>query len=305
MGQSPRTPRTVRFGVFEVDFWAGELRKSGLKIKLQEKPFQVLGALLERAGDIVTREELRTKLWPGDTFVDFDHSINIAINKLREALNDSAKTPRFIETLGGRGYRFIAPVEAIKPESTPSHLTFQPPAPQMPELVTSRPESLPVAEVSRTGEREIPGRKSIERVGGLQAGLGGLVLVALLAASYFLSECPTPKMPPGKIMLAVLPFENLSGDPQQEFFADGLTEETIAQLGALQPERLGVIARNTIIQFKGSKKDPKEISDELESCCSKLGMTVSRSPGPRARPTPKSMSPAAVWLPAGARTTMW
>jgi cholera toxin transcriptional activator len=103
--------RLARFAVFELDLAAGELRKNGAKLRLQEQPFQVLALLLERAGDVVTREELRQKLWPADTFVDFDHSLNTAVNKLRETLGDSASSPRYIETLARRGYRFIAPVE--------------------------------------------------------------------------------------------------------------------------------------------------------------------------------------------------
>jgi cholera toxin transcriptional activator len=103
--------RVARFGVFELDLSAGELRKSGVKLHLQGQPFQVLALLLERAGEVVTREELQQKLWPSDTFVDFDHSLNTAINKVREALGDSASNPRFVETLARRGYRFIAPVQ--------------------------------------------------------------------------------------------------------------------------------------------------------------------------------------------------
>src|SRR5258708_22806616 len=103
--------RIVRFGVFELDLSAGELRKNGVKLRLQEQPFQVLAMLLERAGEVVTREELRQKLWPSDTFVDFDHSLNTAVNKVREVIGDSASSPRYVETLARRGYRFIAPVQ--------------------------------------------------------------------------------------------------------------------------------------------------------------------------------------------------
>ena len=102
--------RVARFGMFEADLATGELRRSGVKIRLQEQPFQVLAALLERTGEVVTREELRTRIWNADTFVDFDHSLNTAMNKLRDALDDSAANPRFVETLARRGYRFIAPV---------------------------------------------------------------------------------------------------------------------------------------------------------------------------------------------------
>ena len=104
----------VRFGVFELDLAAGELRKSGVRIRLQEQPLQLLVFLLQRPGIVVTRDDLRQKLWPADTFVDFDHSLNTAVNKLREALGDSSSSPRFIETLPRRGYRFIAPVEQAR-----------------------------------------------------------------------------------------------------------------------------------------------------------------------------------------------
>jgi len=107
--------RIATFGVFELDLSAGELRKSGVKLRLRGQPFQVLALLLERAGEVVTREELQEKLWPSDTFVDFDHSLNTAINKVREALGDSASSPRFVETLARRGYRFIAPVQIPDP----------------------------------------------------------------------------------------------------------------------------------------------------------------------------------------------
>jgi DNA-binding winged helix-turn-helix (wHTH) protein len=143
--------RVARFGVFELDLSAGELRKSGVKLRLQGQPFQVLALLLERAGEVVTREELQQKLWPSDTFVDFDHSLNTAINKVREALGDSASSPRYVETLARRGYRFIAPVQAaqsgvpsgvssasgvggIIPDSTPVRTTSTPAVVMHPEL---------------------------------------------------------------------------------------------------------------------------------------------------------------------------
>jgi DNA-binding winged helix-turn-helix (wHTH) protein len=122
--------KIVRFGVFELDLDAGELRKNGVKLRLQEQPFQVLAELLQHPGDVVTREDLRNKLWPSDTFVDFDHSLNTAVNKLREVLGDSASNPRFVETLARRGYRFIAPVHApasveSSPQPAPAERTIQ------------------------------------------------------------------------------------------------------------------------------------------------------------------------------------
>jgi cholera toxin transcriptional activator len=118
MSPSNKENRLLRFGVFEVDLAAGELRKNGGRIRLQKQPFQVLAALLQNAGQVVTREELREKIWPADTFVDFDHSLNTAVNKIREALGDSASSPRFVETLARRGYRFIASVENAEVETT-------------------------------------------------------------------------------------------------------------------------------------------------------------------------------------------
>src|SRR5437868_3553056 len=117
MSLPPASPagRIVRFGVFEADLTAGELRKNGVKIRLQEQPLQILAFLLGRPGELVTRQDLRNKLWSNDTFVDFDHSLNTAINKLREALGDSASSPRFVETVARRGYRFLASVEQVKP----------------------------------------------------------------------------------------------------------------------------------------------------------------------------------------------
>ncbi len=113
MSQSSSPPQLFRFGIFEIDLAAGELRKNGAKVRLQEQPFQVLVLLLERRGEVVPREELRKRLWPADTFVDFDHSLNTAVNKIREALGDSASSPRFVETVARRGYRFLGSVESV------------------------------------------------------------------------------------------------------------------------------------------------------------------------------------------------
>jgi cholera toxin transcriptional activator len=120
MAVPQKNRKVVRFGLFELDLGAGELRKSGAKLRLQEQPFQVLALLLERTGEVVTREELRQKLWPSDTFVDFDHSLNTAINKVREALGDSASSPRYVETLARRGYRFMVPVQEDTSREVPA-----------------------------------------------------------------------------------------------------------------------------------------------------------------------------------------
>jgi cholera toxin transcriptional activator len=164
--------RIARFGVFELDLSAGELRKSGVKLRLQEQPFQVLALLLERAGDIVTREELQQKLWPSDTFVDFDHSLNTAINKVREALGDSASSPRYVETLARRGYRFIAPLHTPPTNDGADRakaLALDPPgAAPLPDSNSSQVAIHPELEVP------IP-RRAITR------GLFGLIQVMYLA----------------------------------------------------------------------------------------------------------------------------
>src|SRR5437764_14086139 len=138
MAVQPNNNRIARFGVFELDLNTGELRKGGVKLRLQGQPVQVLTLLLERAGDVVTREELREKLWASDTFVDFDHSLNTAINKVREVLGDSASSPRYVETLARRGYRFIAPIQS---ESTPAPAILSvPPSAILPAAPVLHPE---------------------------------------------------------------------------------------------------------------------------------------------------------------------
>ncbi len=229
---APSSP-VIRFGVYEARLRSGELYKDGHRIKLQEQPFQVLVLLLERPGDVVTREELRQKLWPTDTFVDFDTGLNSAIKRLRDALNDSADHPRYIETLPRRGYRFVGPVDGM-PVQTGSAS----------ETVAALPARLPRRRVWMAA---------------------AIVAVALIAAGYFARERIAPRAhpPAGRVMLAVLPFENLSGDPQQEYFSDGLTEEMTTELGRLQPERLGVIARTSAMEYKKKGGDIRRIAGEL------------------------------------------
>ncbi len=177
MSLPPITPagKTLRFAVFEVDLAAGELRKNGNRIRLQEQPFQILVSLLERQGEVVTREELREKLWPADTFVDFDHSLNTAIAKLREALGDSASNPRYVETLARRGYRFLAPVQRAEPQPLDS------------SPVILKEASAGNSEASFHQDLEVPlPRRSLTR------GLFGLIqlmyLIFYVSALFRLSE---------------------------------------------------------------------------------------------------------------------
>jgi TolB-like protein/DNA-binding winged helix-turn-helix (wHTH) protein/Flp pilus assembly protein TadD len=223
---------------------AGELRKCGLKVRLQDQPFQILVMLLERPGELVTRREIHQKLWPADTFVDFDHGLNNAVNRLREALGDSPEAPRFIETLPRKGYRFIGLVSGDEELGEAEH----PAALATPAVATG-----PIKQRLSTRSRF------------LVTILAFCFAVTLAVIVYLgwrrMRAGPFPSS--GYVMLAVLPFQNLSGDPSQDYFSDGLTEEMIAQLGALSPDQLGVIARTTTMAYKHTSKSVKQIGSEL------------------------------------------
>src|SRR5262245_31731607 len=209
--QVPTQARRVRFGAFEVDVRSGELRKHGRRIKLQDQPFQVLALLLERPGEVVTREELRQKLWPADTFVDFDVGLNTAIKRLRDALGDTAESPRYVETLPRRGYRFIASVEQAAPT----------PAPATP----GSPVETVAGSVSRTW---------IKNWTLAAAALGiAVVLFVGLRATVWRHKASATASALRIRSLAVLPLDNLTGDPSQEYFADGMTEALITDLGKI------------------------------------------------------------------------
>ena len=245
---SARLDGPVRFGVFELDRNTGELRKAGVKINLAEQPLQVLEALLDRPGDLVTREELRQRLWPADTFVDFDQGLNAAVRRLRDALGDSADVPRFVETLPRRGYRFIAPVAgpAVVEQTSP-------PGPQV-EDRRETPSPPDGARPTAAG-RQRPVLVATFLVSALILSGSGYALWRVAAS-------PSPRSPT-RFMLGVLPFENLTGDPDQEYISDGMTEELIAQLGRMDPSRLGVIARQSAMQFKKTTKRAAQIGSDL------------------------------------------
>src|SRR5215472_6325386 len=249
------TLRILRFATFEVDLQARQLRKNGLKLKLQGQPFEVLAMLLERPGELVGRERLRERLWSTDTFVDFDHGVNTAINRLREALGDSADNPRFIETLPRRGYRFLASVES----SAPALQALRP--------VTSAVQEATLANAA--GERN-----QGKRLGWLLAAavlLGLLVVASVGGFGHRLFG----KQPHAAIQsIAVLPLVNLSNDANQDYFADGITEALTTDLGKISALR--VISRTSVMQYKGSKKSLPEIARELQVDALVEG-TVSRS----------------------------
>ena len=255
----------LRFGTFEVDLRAGELRKRGVKIRIQEKPFQILEALLEHPGEVVTREELHQRLWPPDTFVDFDGSLNAATNKLREALGDSADNPRFIETLPRRGYRFIAPVEKPVEAAAAAAIGSGDPHGPTPSAGggVAPLENIPPMERSAdpVATRRPAHRYATRRWLALGAVGAAAVASYLLLPRFW--EPSTPPPPSGRVMLGVLPFDNYTGDPEQEYFVGGLTEEVIAQLGRLNPQRLGVIARTSTAAFGASARPIAQMGEEL------------------------------------------
>lgn len=234
---APATVASVlRFDIFELDVRAGELRKNGVKLRLQGQPLQVLAALLKHPGELVTREELRAQIWQADTFVDFDHSLHNAIARIREVLGDSAETPRYIETLPRRGYRFVAHVEGIS---------------------TREPERS--AETVQPSEAPAPLARSKARA-ALAVALFTLVMIALALWLLPAISHRTTAVPPMR-SIAVLPLDNLSGDPSQEYFVDGMTDELItdlAKVGALR-----VTSRTSVMRYKGTKKSLPEIAREL------------------------------------------
>jgi TolB-like protein/DNA-binding winged helix-turn-helix (wHTH) protein/Tfp pilus assembly protein PilF len=247
-------PRIVRFGSFELDSQSGELRKHGLKIKLQQKPLRALKILIERSGEVVTREELQRSLWPEGVHVDFDHNLNTAVRKLRTALGDTASAPRYVATIERQGYRFLLPTQSIGlTVETPEYVSEAPVAPLSPIA-----EAIPHTIVSQGSA--FSGRPWMWI--GVAAAFIVLIIVSL-AVLWFRSSSHSSKTP-SRFLLAVLPFENLTGDPAQDYFSDGLTEEMIDQLGHASPQRFGVIARSSVMEYKDKKTSPlQHIGKEL------------------------------------------
>jgi TolB-like protein/DNA-binding winged helix-turn-helix (wHTH) protein/Flp pilus assembly protein TadD len=247
MQEDHRFRGPLRFGVFELDLRDGELRKHGLRVRLQEQPLQVLAILLEHRGEVVTREELQKKLWSADTFVDFDHGLNKAINKIREALGDSATSPRFVETVARRGYRFLAEVRVADavPVRTPE-VAIQP------HLAAEARESQDLA-----GKLAVPRH----RLPSLAWKISGFVLLLVMAflATWRLYSWTRPF--PVIRSLAVLPLESLSSDASQDYFADGMTDELISDLG--QISALRVISRTSVMAYKRARKPLGQIAREL------------------------------------------
>lgn len=237
----------VRFGTFEVDLQSGELRKSGIRIRVQQQPIKVLEILLERPGEMVPREDLRRRVWPDENFGDFDQAVNVSIAKLRSALGDSAESPRYIETLPKRGYRFIAPVSIVESAPKPDGA-----------IVEDSPPILQESEATASVQPRVVPTHSNGKKWGLPVAVLG-ICGALLAFWIYRNA----HKPPETIRsLAVLPLENLSGDDSQNYFADGMTDELITDLAKISALR--VVSRTSVMQYKNSHKPLSQIARELD-----------------------------------------
>jgi TolB-like protein/DNA-binding winged helix-turn-helix (wHTH) protein/Tfp pilus assembly protein PilF len=266
ISEQVETPfRIVRFGLFEVDLEACELRKKGVRIKLQDQPLHILRVLIERPGEIVSREELRHRLWQPDTFVDFDHSLNTAMMRLREVLGDSSENPRFIETVPRKGYRFVAPVHQIRPEIPADFAGTQevnqatlPPGTGSKDLyqIAVDDTTAPTTWVKKNYQISLFHALSIVVI---------LVLLTAIVSSIFFRLRPDSifSYAPSKPItsLVVLPMENLSGDKSQEYFADGMTDELIASLARISSIR--VLSRTTAMEYKDSHESLGKIARDL------------------------------------------
>src|SRR5438128_7520114 len=243
-----RHTSVVRFGAYEVSLQSGEVRKAGLRIRVQQQPMKLLEILLERPGEVVTREELRSRVWADESFGDFDQAVNIAIAKLRSALGDSADNPRFIETLPKRGYRFIADVSVVDADARPKRSEF---------AAGDLPATEPGDKLQGAGLAVAPKRRlwpALRVIVALALVLG----LPILAVWLFRSR---GRAPTGIRSLAVLPLDNLSGDASQNYFADGMTDELITDLA--QISALRVISRTSVMVYKGARKPLPEIAREL------------------------------------------
>jgi TolB-like protein/DNA-binding winged helix-turn-helix (wHTH) protein len=253
------TNNKIRFGPFELDVKAGELSRSGRRVRLQEKPLRLLQALVEQAGEVVSRDELRARLWPTGIVVEFDNGLNNAANKLRAVLGDSASSPKYVETVGRRGYRFVGalvdePVPVLtEPAARASLPADSPPAGHL--AADGAPAS--GASADRSASAAAPARH--RKLWPL--GVAAAVLVAAIAGGLSMRERPSSHEPRIE-SLAVLPLANLSSDPEQEYFSDGMTDTLISQLTGIRSLR--VISRQSIMRYKESATPMPAIARELD-----------------------------------------
>jgi TolB-like protein/DNA-binding winged helix-turn-helix (wHTH) protein/Tfp pilus assembly protein PilF len=246
--------KLVRFGLFEADLQQRVLTKNGARLRLQDQPFQVLAFLLERPAELVTRDEIQEKLWPANTYVEFDDGLNTAIKKLRLALGDTADNPRFIETVPRRGYRFVAPVSCPAPEMAPARSPLN--SAEGDEDVASVTPTAMVPDSARGGA---PG-PTLRRLGNW---LVGFLLLAGLLSSYLAFTIWRERRTALRSIrsIAVLPMQNLSSELSQEYFAEGVSDELITRLA--QIPALKVISRTSTTQYKRTSKSAPQIGREL------------------------------------------
>jgi TolB-like protein/DNA-binding winged helix-turn-helix (wHTH) protein/Flp pilus assembly protein TadD len=263
-----RPTSVVRFGTYEVSLQSGEVRKSGLRIKVQQQPMKLLEVLLERPGEVVTREELHSSVWPNESFGDFDQALNIAIGKLRSALGDSAENPRFIETLPKRGYRFIAEVSIVSAEPRPKRPAQAdggssdgaPVDSQRNSRAYETESGQPVQDSGLSLVPLAPKPRSPRPPGRVIVALALIIIIGLpILAVWLLRSRGSAST--GIRSLAVLPLDNLSGDASQNYFADGMTDELITDLA--QISALRVISRTSVMVYKGARKPLPQIAREL------------------------------------------
>jgi TolB-like protein/DNA-binding winged helix-turn-helix (wHTH) protein/Tfp pilus assembly protein PilF len=251
--KSPPPNSVVRFGTYEVSLQSGEVRKAGLRIRVQHQPMKLLEILLEHPGEVVTREELRSRVWPNESFGDFDQALNIAIGKLRGALGDSAENPRFIETLPKRGYRFIADVSVLDADAHPKR-----PESVAGDLPGSQEKKTEPGHTLQGAGLAVAAKRRLWLTGRLIVALAFVLSLSILSVWLFRSRGPAPA---SIRSLAVLPLENLSGDASQNYFADGMTDELITDLA--QISALKVISRTSVMAYKGARKPLPQIAREL------------------------------------------
>jgi TolB-like protein/DNA-binding winged helix-turn-helix (wHTH) protein/tetratricopeptide (TPR) repeat protein len=245
--ESPAPQPILRFGPFELDVSAGQLRRNGANVHIQDKPLRLLTVLAGRHGKLVSREELHKALWPGQTFGEYEDGLNTAVKKLRETLSDRPEKPQFIETVPRRGYRFIVPVQEVF-DAPPAGLKTD--------------ANLDTNTASAQLGFVVPEQRQPFRWVNVLASALAIVVVASTYVAWRHFR-PKPQLVPASAMLAVLPFENLTGDAEEEYVSDGFTEEIITQLGRLNHDQLRVIARTSMMTYKGSHKPVNQIAREL------------------------------------------
>jgi TolB-like protein/DNA-binding winged helix-turn-helix (wHTH) protein len=230
-------PIIIQFGEFQADLRSGELHKHGLRVRLQEQPFQVLAVLLTRPGELVKREDLRQQVWPQNTFVEFDHALNTAIKKIRIALEDDASAPRYIETIPKRGYRFVAEVRTA----------------DSPERQT---------DAESNAVEPGPARRRFPKTG--TAALGLILILSLVLLGIRWRTSPRDNRP-NRIVLAVLPFEDWTNEEMHAFLSNGITQELITQFGSGESSRLVVVPRAACLRYRHTGKSIAEIGRELRA----------------------------------------